>query len=183
MKTFTISCLLAAAALQTAFAQVLIAPEPDMNSTTLPETSKTTSSSGVNSVYALVDNNLEVGGAKFPFLLLPDHRIAVRSAQACEKLGETLYAAKSDSLPSVAKMLTRVAAKQTEFYIDTGASDPKYITKCDTLVIKNGVATVVKGGSCQRLLPSLCSNNNLSGKVSVDSTFGRVTGKRDKMGF
>ncbi|KAF9271129.1 hypothetical protein BGZ88_006791, partial [Linnemannia elongata] len=80
-------------------------------------------------------------------------------------------------------MLTQVAPNVTEFWIDTGASDSLYLTSCDTLVMKDGKATVKTGGSCLRLLPSLCSNVNVSGKVTVQTSLGRVTGARDAMGF
>ncbi|KAF9114912.1 hypothetical protein BGX27_009459 [Mortierella sp. AM989] len=191
MRAFTISCLLAAVAVQTTFAQVLIAPETDMNSTepsaasTTSEFSTTSSTTQpiLNSVQVLVDNNLEVGGANFPFILLPDSRIAVHGANSCDKLGELLYSAQSRALPSVQKMLTQVAPNATEFWIDTGASDPSYLTKCDTLVISNGQATVKTGGSCMRLLPSLCSNANTSGKVAIRTSLGRINGARDAMGF
>ncbi|KAF9101662.1 hypothetical protein BGX29_005397 [Mortierella sp. GBA35] len=165
MKTFTLSCLLAAASLQAVFAQVLIAPETDMNSTVIPDTNSTestttttrlaaaTSPTIINSVQVLVDNNLEVGGANFPFIYLPENRIALRGAASCGKLGELLYSAQSRSLPAVQKMLNQ------------------------------GVATIKTGGSCLRLLPSLCSNINTSGKVTVQTSLGRVTGARDAMGF
>ncbi|KAG0368095.1 Alpha/Beta hydrolase protein [Gamsiella multidivaricata] len=203
MRTFTISCLLAAVSIQATLAQVLIAPETDMNSTTLPSGATTaptpspsstsaantrvsataTSSLILNSVQALVDNNLEVGGANFPFILLPDQRIAARSAASCGKLGELLFSAQSRTLSSVQKMLAQSAPNATEFWIDTGASDPNYITKCDTLVMNNGQATIKTGGSCLRLLPALCSNINTSGKVTVSTSLGLVTGARDPMGF
>ncbi|KAF9354472.1 hypothetical protein BGX26_007693 [Mortierella sp. AD094] len=202
MRAFTISCLLAAAAIQTAFAQVLIAPEPDLNSTDVSGTNTTITNTNstntnttstlrrraitlpvLNSVQVLVDNNLEVGGANFPFILLPDQRIAAHGALSCGKLGELLYPAQSRSLPSVQKMLTQVAPNATEFWIDTGASDPLYITKCDTLVISNGQATVKTGGSCLRLLPSLCTSANTTGKVSISTSLGLITGARDPMGF
>ncbi|KAF9904178.1 hypothetical protein EC991_002972 [Linnemannia zychae] len=191
MKTFTLSCLVAAASLQVVFAQVLIAPEADMNSTVVSDTNSTapTSRHGdstptiLNSVHVLVDNNLEVGGANFPFIYLPDQRLAFSSAASCRKLGELLYNAQSRSLPAVQKMLTQVAPDVTEFWIDTGASDSLYLTTCDTLVVKNGQATIKTGGSCKRLLPSLCSNTNLSGKVTVQTSLGRIIGARDAMGF
>ncbi|KAG0276820.1 hypothetical protein BGZ95_007000 [Linnemannia exigua] len=186
MKTFTLSCLVAVASIQAAFAQVLIAPETDMNSTVVPETDTNTTTTAdtsrlaaaptttiLNSVQVLVDNNLEVGGANFPFVYLPEQRIALRGAASCGKLGELLYSAQSRSLPAVQKMLSQVAPNATEFWIDTGASDSNYLTNCDTLVMNNGKATVKTGGSCLRLLPSLCSNTSL----------GRVTGARDAMGF
>lgn len=194
MKTFTLSCLVAAASLQAVFAQVLIAPETDMNSTVIPDTNTTTTDTTsrlaaaptptiLNSVQVLVDNNLEVGGANFPFIYLPEQRLALRGAASCSKLGELLYSAQSRSLPAVQKMLTQVAPNVTEFWIDTGASDSLYLTSCDTLVMKDGKATVKTGGSCLRLLPSLCSNVNVSGKVTVQTSLGRVTGARDAMGF
>ncbi|KAK3815300.1 MAG: Alpha/Beta hydrolase protein [Benniella sp.] len=80
-------------------------------------------------------------------------------------------------------MLNRVAPNETEFWVDAGSSDPLHITNCDTLVINNGEATIKKGGSCLRLLPSLCTNQNTSGKVTVSTSLGRITGSRDKMGF
>ncbi|KAF9920643.1 hypothetical protein FBU30_009492 [Linnemannia zychae] len=191
MKTFTLSCLLVAASLQAAFAQVLIAPETDMNSTVVSDTNSTAPTSRLgsstptilNSVRVLVDNNLEVGGANFPFIYLPDQRLASRGAASCGKLGELLYSAQSRSLPAVQKMLTRVAPDVTEFWIDNSASDSRYLTACDTLVMKNGQATIKTGGSCMRLLPSLCSNTNTSGKVTVQTALGRITGARDAMGF
>ncbi|KAF9925959.1 hypothetical protein FBU30_004344 [Linnemannia zychae] len=193
MKTFAFSCLLAAVSLQTAFAQVLISPETDMNSTDIPDTTTTTTTVTLsaaapspiilNSVRVLVDNNLEVGGANFPFVYLPEERIALRGASSCGKLGELFYPAQSRSLTAVQKMLTQVAPNVTEFWIDTGASDPNYLTSCDTLVMNNGKATIKTGGSCIRLLPSLCSNVNTSGKVTVLTSLGRVTGARDAMGF
>ncbi|KAG0056273.1 hypothetical protein BGZ83_005828 [Gryganskiella cystojenkinii] len=197
MKSLTLSCLLAAVSIQAAFAQVLIAPEPDLNSTTVADPTLNTTDSTpksrllsapatqtiLNSVQVLADNNLEVGGAPFPFVVLPDQRIAARGAASCTKLGELLYSAQSRSLPAVATMLTQVAPNVTEYYVDTGASDPNYLTKCDTLILSNGSATVKTGGSCLRFLPSLCSNNNISGKVQVITTLGRVTGNRDKLGF
>ncbi|KAI1315169.1 hypothetical protein EDD11_001226 [Mortierella claussenii] len=202
MRAFTISCFLAAVSLQTALAQVLIAPETDLNSTVVPgpndnstTTANTTTNTTttrlmaaptqaiLNSVHVLVDNNLEVDGASFPFILLPDLRIANRGAASCSKLGELLFSAQSRTLLSVQKMLAQVAPTTTEFWIDTGASDSNYITKCDTLVMNNGQATIKTGGSCLRLLPSLCSNVNTSGKVTVNTSLGRVTGARDKMGF
>ncbi|KAF9282912.1 hypothetical protein BGZ88_010789 [Linnemannia elongata] len=191
MKTFTFSCLVAVASLQAVFAQVLIAPETDMNSTVVSDTNSTAPTSRLgastptilNSVHVLVDNNLEVGGANFPFIYLPDQRLAFRGAASCGKLGELLYSAQSRSLPAVQKMLTQVAPDVTEFWIDTDARDSLYLTTCDTLVMKNGQATIKTGGSCMRLLPSLCSNTNTSGKVTVQTTLGRVTGARDAMGF
>ncbi|KAG0255299.1 hypothetical protein DFQ27_006324 [Actinomortierella ambigua] len=162
-----------------------------MNSTVVSDTNSTAPSSRLgastptilNSVHVLVDNNLEVGGANFPFIYLPDQRLAFRGAASCGKLGELLYSAQSHSLAAVQKMLTRVAPDVTEFWIDTGARDSPYLTTCDTLVMKNGQATIKTGGSCMRLLPSLCSNANTSGKVTVQTTLGRVTGARDAMGF
>ncbi|KAG0041949.1 hypothetical protein BGZ83_001078 [Gryganskiella cystojenkinii] len=193
MKAFTLSGLVAAAAfLQAGVAQVLIAPETDMNSTVVSSTANTTAPTSrlgsstptiLNSVHVLVDNNLEVGGANFPFIYLPEERLAFRGAASCGKLGELLYSAQSRSLPAVQKMLTQVAPDVIEFWIDTGASDSPYLTSCDTLVMKNGQATIETGGSCMRLLPSLCSNANTSGKVTVQTTLGRVTGARDAMGF
>ncbi|KAF9126505.1 hypothetical protein BGW39_006574 [Mortierella sp. 14UC] len=193
MKTFTLSCLVAAASIQAVLAQVLIAPETDMNSTVVPDetTNSTTTTASLtattptilNSVQVLVDNNLEVGGANFPFVYLPEQRIALRGAASCGKLGELLYSAQSRSLPAVQKMLAQVAPNATEFWIDTGASDSNYLTNCDTLVMNKGQATVKTGGSCLRLLPSLCSNVNTSGKVTVQTSLGRVTGARDAMGF
>ncbi|KAF9976509.1 hypothetical protein BGZ73_008449 [Actinomortierella ambigua] len=191
MKASTILCLMAAASLQAVFAQVLIAPEDDMNSTVVSDTNSTTpnsrlgasTSTTLNSVHVLVDNNLEVDGASFPFIYLPDQRLAFRGAASCGKLGELLYSAQSRSLPAVQKMLTQVAPDISEFWIDTGASDPQYRTTCDTLVIKNGQATIKTGGSCMRLLPSLCSNTNTSGKVTVQTSLGRITGARDAKGF
>ncbi|KAF9090706.1 hypothetical protein BGX23_005784 [Mortierella sp. AD031] len=166
-----------------------------MNSTVIPDTNSTestttttrlaaaTSPTIINSVQVLVDNNLEVGGANFPFIYLPENRIALRGAASCGKLGELLYSAQSRSLPAVQKMLNQVAPNATEFWIDTGASDSLYLTQCDTLVMNKGVATIKTGGSCLRLLPSLCSNINTSGKVTVQTSLGRVTGARDAMGF
>ncbi|KAG0293822.1 hypothetical protein BGZ96_002272 [Linnemannia gamsii] len=194
MKTFTLSCLVAAASLQAVFAQVLIAPETDMNSTVIPDTNTTTTTASsrlaaapaptiLNSVQVLVDNNLEVGGANFPFIYLTEQRLALRGAASCAKLGELLYSGQSRSLPAVEKMLTRVAPNVTEFWIDTGASDSNYLTSCDTLIMKDGKATIKTGGSCLRLLPSLCSNINTTGKVTVQTSLGRVTGARDAMGF
>ncbi|ORZ26348.1 Alpha/Beta hydrolase protein [Lobosporangium transversale] len=49
--------------------------------------------------------------------------------------------------------------------------------------MNNGQATIKSGVSCLKLLPSLCSNVNTSGKITVNTTLGRVTGARDKMGF
>ncbi|KAF9435679.1 hypothetical protein BGZ76_005748 [Entomortierella beljakovae] len=186
MRVLAISCLLATAAIQTVFAQVLIAPETDMNTTEVPDTqARTTSETPIilNSVQALVDNNLESDGANFPFLLLPDKRIAALGAYSCGKLGELLYSAQSRSLDSVQKMLAKAAPGQSEFWIDTGASDPSYLSNCDTLVIANGVATVKTGGSCIRLLPSLCSNINTSSKVAIITSLGKFTGARDPKGF
>ncbi|KAF9910877.1 hypothetical protein EC991_005340 [Linnemannia zychae] len=192
MKTFILSCLVAAASIQAAFAQVLIAPETDMNSTVVEDTTNSTTATTrlaaasptiLNSVQVLVDNNLEVGGANFPFVYLPEQRIALRGAASCGKLGELLYSAQSRSLPAVQKMLAQVAPNVTEFWVDTGASDSKYLTSCDTLVMNKGQATIKTGGSCLRLLPSLCSNVNTSGKVTVVTSLGRVTGARDAMGF
>ncbi|KAG9068055.1 hypothetical protein KI688_011647 [Linnemannia hyalina] len=198
MKTFTLSCLMAAASLQAVFAQVLIAPETDMNSTVIPDTNTTTTTTTtaaasrlaaaptptiLNSVQVLVDNNLEVGGANFPFIYLTEQRVAFFGAASCSKLGELLYAAQSRSLPAVQKMLNQVAPSVSEFWIDTGASDSRHVTSCDTLVMKDGKATIKTGGSCLRLLPSLCSNINVSGKVTVQTSLGRVTGARDAMGF
>ncbi|KAF9185911.1 hypothetical protein BGZ51_000246 [Haplosporangium sp. Z 767] len=190
MKLFTISCLLAAASIQAVSAQVLIAPEADTNSTEIPSTTSTTSTLSssasqtiLNSVQVLVDNNLEVNGASFPFIVLPDKRIAARGALSCAKLGELLHSAQSRALPAIQKMLKEVAPNETEFWIDTGASDPKYISTCDTLVMANGQATIKTGGSCMRLLPSLCSNINTSGKITVRSSLGQITGARDKFGF
>ncbi|KAF9961290.1 hypothetical protein BGZ72_004211 [Mortierella alpina] len=195
MRTFTLSCLLAAVSVQAAFAQVLIAPEADMNSTeiaqpvestnttTTTRLAATTSPTILNSAQVLVDNNLEVGGANFPFIVLPDHRIAAHGAFSCGKLGELLYAAQSRALPSVQKMLAQVAPNTTEYWIDTGASDPDHLTSCDTLVLSNGQASIKTGGSCLRLLPSLCSNVNTSGKITVHTSLGKVTGARDKFGF
>ncbi|KAG0207877.1 hypothetical protein BGX28_001026 [Mortierella sp. GBA30] len=194
MKTFALSCLVAAVSIQATFAQVLIAPETDLNSTEIVANSNTTttttrtaaaptSSIILNSAHVLVDNNLEVGGASFPFIVLPDERLAARGAANCAKLGELLYSAQSRALPSVQKMLAQVAPNVTEYWIDTGASDPNHLTNCDTLVMNNGQASVKTGGSCLRLLPSLCSNVNTSGKVTVVTSLGRVTGARDKFGF
>lgn len=196
MKSLTLSCLLAAVSIQAVFAQVLIAPEPDLNSTTVADPNVNGTNSAptaraasaptqtiLNSVQVLVDNNLEIGGAPFPFVVLPDQRIAARGAASCVKLGELLFSAQSRALPSVAKMLTQVAPNVTEYYVDTGASDPNYLTKCDTLLLSNGSATIKTGGSCLRFLPALCSNNNTAGKVQVITSLGRVTGNRDKFGF
>ncbi|KAF9953885.1 hypothetical protein BGZ65_004380 [Modicella reniformis] len=196
----TLSCLLAIVSIQAALAQVLIAPETDVNSTDIPakvESTTTESTNTIstlsldttdttpiilNSVQALVDNNLEVDGAQYPFLLLPDQRIAARGAISCAKLGELLHPAQSRTLPSIVKMLAQVAPNVKEFWIDTGASDQLYITRCETLIINNGQATV-KTGSCLRLLPALCSNQNTAGKVTVSTSLGFITGSRDKMGF
>ncbi|KAF8936764.1 Alpha/Beta hydrolase protein [Dissophora ornata] len=194
MRTFAVSCLLAAASLQAALAQVLISPETDMNSTVVPSTNTTTNSTLraaaavtqtiLNAAQVLVDNNLEVGGATNPFILLPDQRIAVRGALSCVSMGESLFSAQSSTLTSVAKMLTQFDASQGEFWIDTGASDPLHLSSCDTLTVSNGTATVKTGGSCLRLLPSLCSNQNtVTGKVTVSTSLGRITGSRDPMGF
>ncbi|KAG0077787.1 hypothetical protein BGZ93_001119 [Podila epicladia] len=194
MKALTISCLLAAASIQAAFAQtapVLIAPE-DLNSTdaTTPTTNTTTTLLMaaptlpiLQSVQVLVDNNLEVDGANFPFVVLPDNRLAKLSANACGRLGEGLYSAQSRALPSVQKMLAQAYPNITEFWVDNGSSDPNYLTKCDTLIMNNGVASIKTGGSCLRLLPSLCSNVNTNGKVTVQTSLGRITGARDKFGF
>lgn len=194
LKALTISCLLAAASIQAAFAQnvpVLIAPE-DLNSTdtTAPTSNATTTRLMaaptlpiLQSVQVLVDNNLEVDGANFPFVVLPDNRFAKLSANACGRLGEGLYSAQSRALPSVQKMLSQAYPNITEFWVDNGSSDPNYLTKCDTLVMDNGVASIKTGGSCLRLLPSLCSNINTNGKVTVQTSLGRITGARDKFGF
>ncbi|KAF9167020.1 hypothetical protein BGX21_001138 [Mortierella sp. AD011] len=180
-----VSCLMAAVSLQTVFAQVLIAPETDMNSTVVSNNARLSASNPniLNSVRVLVDNNLEVDSAQFPFIYLPDQRLAFGGAASCGKLGERLYSAQSRSLPSVQKMLTQVAPSVTEFWIDTGAGDSRYLTACDTLVLKDGQATIKTGGSCMRLLPSLCSNTNTSGKITVRSALGRITGARDAKGF
>ncbi|KAF8981392.1 hypothetical protein BGZ46_002899 [Entomortierella lignicola] len=197
MRAFTISCLLAAVAVQTAFAQVMIAPETNMNSTSVNSTTTATTNTTVtaavrtdkismpivNSVRVLVDNNLEVGGAEYPFILLPDQRIAAHGALTCGKLGEVLYSAQSGSLPSVETMLSQFGSNATEFWVDTGDSDSLYLTKCDTLVISNGQATINHGGSCLRLLPSLCSNTNTSGNITISTNLGLITGSRDPMGF
>ncbi|KAF9991658.1 hypothetical protein BGZ80_006206 [Entomortierella chlamydospora] len=182
---FAIFCLMAAASLQTVFAQVLIAPETDMNSTVVSNNIRPSASNPniLNSVRVLVDNNLEVHGAQFPFIYLPDQRLAFGGAASCGKLGERLYSAQSSSLPSVQKMLTRVAPSVTEFWIDTGAGDSRYLTACDTLVLKDGQAAIKTGGSCMRLLSSLCSNTNTSGKITVQAALGRITGARDAKGF
>ncbi|KAG0022254.1 hypothetical protein BGZ80_000651 [Entomortierella chlamydospora] len=152
MRAFTISCLLAAAAFQTAFAQVLIAAETDMNSTDVTNTTTTAASASasadttstlpiLNSARVLVDNNLEVDGANYPFILLPDQRIAANGALSCSKLGESLYSAQNSSLSSVAKMLTQYAPGETEFWIGTGSSSSSYLSTCNTLVISKGQAT------------------------------------------
>ncbi|KAF9577314.1 hypothetical protein BGW38_007539, partial [Lunasporangiospora selenospora] len=159
---------------------------PNTNTTEPAPAARTLSApapSVVQGVHVLVDNNLEVGGANFPFIALPDSRIANRGAAACGRMGELLFSAQSRTLPSVAKMLTQVAPTVSEYWIDTGASDPLYLTKCETLVIKDGQATVKSGGSCLRFLPSLCSNANTSGRVTINTSLGRVTGARDSMGF
>ncbi|KAF9993193.1 hypothetical protein BGZ79_002158 [Entomortierella chlamydospora] len=199
MRAFTISCLLAAAAFQTAFAQVLIAAETDMNSTDVTNTTTTAASASasadttstattstlpiLNSARVLVDNNLEVDGANYPFILLPDQRIAANGALSCSKLGESLYSAQNSSLSSVAKMLTQYAPGETEFWIGTGSSSSSYLSTCNTLVISKGQATVSTGGSCRRLLPSLCTNTNTSGNITISTSLGRFTGSRDVKGF
>ncbi|KAG0326490.1 hypothetical protein BG004_002976 [Podila humilis] len=189
MKTLTLSCLLAAVSIQAAFAQVLIAPE-DLNSTDATDPASapmsrlaSTPLPILQSVQVLVDNNLEVDGASFPFVVLPDNRLAVLAANACGRLGEGLYNAQSRALPSVQKMLAQSYPGIKEFWIDNGTSDANYATHCDTLVMTNGVASIKTGGSCIRLLPSLCSNINTNGRVTVQTGLGRITGARDKFGF
>ncbi|KAF9087736.1 hypothetical protein BGX29_000685 [Mortierella sp. GBA35] len=72
MKVFILSCLLAVASVQSAVAQVLIAPEAINSTVTNSGTLKSSShAKTLNGVHVLAQNNLDVGGAKFPFIVLP----------------------------------------------------------------------------------------------------------------
>lgn len=185
MKVFILSCLLAVASVQTAVAQVLIAPEA-ANATTSDTTtsrlrSTTPSITTLSSVQVLAENDLEVGGAKYPFILLPNAHSGALGASACQKLGEQLYTVQDQALPSVQKMLAKHAVKSTQFYINSGSDAAG---SCSVLTMAKGVASINDKASCLASLPALCSNTNTKGStVTVQASLGRLTGLRDKHGF
>jgi hypothetical protein len=185
MKVFIISCLLAVASVQSAVAQVLIAPEAanaTSSDTAAPLLRTATPSiTTLNSVQVLAENDLEVGGAKYPFIFLPDTHSAALNAHACQKLGEQLYTVQDHALSSVQKMLAKHAVNSTQFYINSGSDAAG---SCSTLTMANGVASINNKASCIAPLPALCSNTNTKGStVTVQASLGRLTGLRDKHGF
>lgn len=183
MKVFILSCLLAVASVQSVVAQVLIAPEAanaTISDSALLKSAKP-SLTTLSSVQVLAENDLEVGGAKYPFILLPNGHTAALSARGCQKLGEQLYTVQDHALPSVQKMLAKHAGKSTQFYINS-ANDST--TSCSVLTMAKGVASINNKASCTASLPALCSNNNTKGStVTVQASLGRLTGLRDKHGF
>jgi len=179
MKSFTISCLLAAALVQASMAQVTIASDSSNISTLSKSTSQTISGAQV-----LVDNSLEVGSANFPFILLSDAASAADGAKGCAKLGELPYSAQSRALSAVQNALNKFVPKQNTFYVDNASSsDSKSTATCSTLTMSGGKATINHGVSCTTKLPTLCSNQNLNGKVTVKTHLGPFTGMRDQRGF
>ncbi|KAG0234993.1 hypothetical protein BGW42_005948 [Actinomortierella wolfii] len=197
-KTLTLSCLLAIVAVQTASAQVLIAnetttyndtmsaPAPEPTSTTTSRISSTSTSIDLpvlSSAYVLVENNLEKDGAPFPFVVLENRRTATLSKLACGRLGELLYSAQSPALPSVGAMLKAHVPHLKEFYVDNGSANDSFTSNCDILTVDDAGKATISQGSCLRLLPSLCSNINHNGRITVMSKLGLVTGARDPKGF
>ncbi|KAG0377033.1 hypothetical protein BGX24_006827 [Mortierella sp. AD032] len=180
MKVFILSCLLAVASVQSIAAQVLIAPE-SANATTSDALLRSTATpvTTLSSVHVLAENDLEIGGAKYPFIILPDTHSGALSAHTCQKLGEKLYTVQDNALLSVQKMLGQHASKQTQFYISsTDASS------CSILTMANGVASINHKAACNASLPALCSNTNTKGStVTVQASLGRLTGLRDRHGF
>ncbi|KAF9146385.1 hypothetical protein BGX30_000731 [Mortierella sp. GBA39] len=183
MKVFILSCLLAVASVQSVVAQVLIAPEAanaTISDSALLKSAKP-SITTLSSVQVLAENDLEVGGAKYPFILLPNGHTAALSARGCQKLGEQLYTVQDHAVPSVQKMLAKHAGKSTQFYISSGNNST---TSCSVLTMAKGVASINNKASCKASLPALCSNTNTKGStVTVQASLGRLTGLRDKHGF
>ncbi|KAG0281475.1 hypothetical protein BGZ95_003130 [Linnemannia exigua] len=180
MKVFILSCLLAVASVQSIAAQVLIAPE-SANATTSNALLRSTATpvTTLSSVQVLAENDLEIGGAKFPFIVLPDAHSGALSAHTCEKLGEKLYTVQDGALLSVQKMLGQHASKQTQFYISSADA-----SSCSILTMTNGAASINHKAVCSAPLPALCSNTNTKGStVTVQASLGRLTGLRDKHGF
>ncbi|KAF9166701.1 hypothetical protein DFQ26_007158 [Actinomortierella ambigua] len=202
-KTLTLSCLLAIAAVQTASAQVLISNEtdttatPTLSSTTLATPTPLSTSAAqdtssdapaidlpiLSSAHVLVENNLEKDGAPFPFVVLENRRTAGLSKLACGRLGELLYSAQSPSLASVGAMLKANVPTLKEFYVDNGHANDSFTSNCDILTVDDAGKAIVSQGSCLRLLPSLCSNVNHHGRVTVMTKLGLITGARDPKGF
>ncbi|KAF9128514.1 hypothetical protein BGW39_005005 [Mortierella sp. 14UC] len=179
MKIFILSCLLAVATVQSVATQILIAPEAANATTSDALLRSATPIMTLNSVQVLAENDLEIGGAKFPFIVLPDAHIGTLSAHTCQKLGEQLYTVQDNALSSVQKMLGQHAAKLTQFYVNSG-----YASSCSILTMTNGVASINHRAACHAPLPALCSNTNTKGStVTVQASLGRLTDLRDKHGF
>ncbi|KAF9910330.1 hypothetical protein EC991_006829 [Linnemannia zychae] len=179
MKVFILSCLLAVATVQSVAAQILIAPEAANATTSDTLLRSATPITTLNSIQVLAENDLEVGGAKFPFIVLPDAHLGALSALTCQKLGEKLYTVQDDALPSIQKMLSQHAAKSTQFYVNSNNA-----SSCSVLTMNNGVASISQKAACHTPLPALCSNTNTKGStVTVQASLGRLTGLRDKHGF